>query len=82
MSITKLKRDELQQLWLLWKDRCDNDNDVEAILNDKPSEESHNAGTGTTTDTISDTDKAVMTCDQAVNDNCHEGRHVDKILII
>ena len=82
VSITKLKRDELQQLWLLWKDRCDNDNDVEAILNDKPSEESHNAGTGTTTDTISDTDKAVITCDQAVNDNCHEGRHVDKILII
>ena len=79
MSISKLKRDELQQLWLAWKDRHDDNDILEAILNNKSASEEPQASI---TSSISDTDKAVIPCDQAVNDNCHEGRHVDKILII
>ena len=81
VSISKLKRDELQQLWLVWKGRRDK-SDLEAILNHQSaSEESQHAGITTN---ISDTDMAVVTCDhKPVNDNCNEGRHMscgDKIM--
>ena len=71
-----MKRDELQQLWLIWKGRHDNDDHIGAILNNKSASEESQHVTGITT-TISDTDKAVVTCDhQAVNNTYNEGRHI------
>ena len=84
VAISKLKRDELQQLWLVWKDRRDDNDHIEAILNNKSASEESQHATSITT-TISDTDKAVVTCDhRAVNNtSCNEGRHIvsgDKII--
>ena len=75
VSISKLKRDELQQLWLIWKDRCDDEDDLEALLkkNKSASEESH----ASISTSMSDTDKAVVMCDRnTANDTCNEGRHI------
>jgi len=75
VSISKLKREELQQLWLIWKDRCNDDDDLEALLKNKSASEESHASISTS---MSDTDKAVVTCDRnAAHDTCNEGRHID-----
>ena len=74
VSISKLKRDELQQLWLVWKDRSD-DSDLETILNHQPASGDESQYAGITT-SVSDTDMAVVTCDhKPVNNTCNEDRH-------
>ena len=68
MPTSKLKRNELQQLWVVWKDRRDN-SDLEAILNHQPASDK-SQHTGITT-SVSDTDMAVVIYDhKPVNDTC------------
>ncbi len=75
VSMSKLKCEELQQLWLIWKDKCDDNDDLGALLkkNKFASEESH----ASISTSMSDTDKAVVTCDHnTANDTYNEGRHI------
>ena len=72
VSISKMKRDKLVQLWLLWKDWCDAD-DISAAMT-KPTDtqatnESHTSIGGYITDSIVD-----ATCDDKIlncNEDCH-----------
>ena len=72
VSITKLKRDELLQLWMIWKDRSD-EHEIEAAL--KKVKTNHDASeTRISTGCSSSTDDTVMTCDNDSNNeiNCNE----------
>ena len=72
VSISKLKRDELLQLWMIWKDRSD-EHEIEAAL--KKVKTNHDASeTRISTGRSSSTDDTVMTYDNDSNNeiNCNE----------
>ena len=65
VSITKLKRDELLQLWMIWKDRC-NEDEIEAATK-KMRSGVDASETRISTGRSACTDDTVMTCDDEVN---------------
>ena len=81
VSITKLKRDELLQLWMIWKDRCDEDK-IEAVTKKmRPSTDASETRISTARSAC--TDDTVMTSndelniDINVNDNPIDNNYID-----
>jgi len=75
VSISKLKRDELLQLWMLWKDRCDED-DLQQLSKTNPPNVSHASALGNSTGTDDAVVAAVVTCDDSKTEKCEEVSHI------
>ena len=74
VSISKLKRDELLQLWMLWKDRCDED-DMKQLSKTNPPIVSHTSVLGTSIGT-EDVVIAAVTCDDETEKRDEVSRNV------
>jgi len=74
VSISKLKRDELLQLWMLWKDRCDED-DMKQLSKTNPPIVSHTSVLGTSIGT-EDVVIAAVTCDDKTEKRDEVSRNV------